>query len=75
MAHPADDKPDEIGRLIQAQRLAIGMSRADAATRAEISEEWWREIEEGYVSGRGPSVRVFERAANAVGLTLTLSRT
>jgi hypothetical protein len=51
------------------------MTRAEAAKLAEIDEDWWREIEDGYASGkgRGPSVRVLERAANAVGLTLTLS--
>jgi transcriptional regulator with XRE-family HTH domain len=76
VSHEADEKPLEIGRLIQRQREAIQMSRVEAAKLAEIDADWFREIEEGYASGkgRGPSVRVLERAANAVGLTLTLSR-
>jgi transcriptional regulator with XRE-family HTH domain len=75
MAHAANDKALEVGRLIREQRERIGMTPAEAAKLAEIDEDWWREIEDGYVAGKsqGPSVRVLERAANAVGLTITLS--
>jgi transcriptional regulator with XRE-family HTH domain len=74
MAHAADTKSKAIGKLLREQRKDCGMTIAAAASLAEVSEDWWRQIEAGYPSGRGPSVRVLERAANAVGLTVTLSK-
>lgn len=59
---------------VSARRSRCPETRLPSSLR--LMRTGFAEIEEGYASGkgRGPSVRVLERAANAVGLTLTLSR-
>ena len=73
MSHPADQRVLDLQRELGAIRAKQGLSARSVAEAAEIDAEWLEQFEEGYESGRSPTVRVTERVANALGMTLTLT--
>ena len=73
MAHPADEHVRELQRQSGEIRAHAGLPAWKVAEDAHIDAAWLEEFEQGYESGRSPTVRVMERVANALGKTLTLS--
>ncbi|WP_165243155.1 helix-turn-helix domain-containing protein [Corynebacterium lizhenjunii] len=63
------------GQLLQSHREQSGLSKAEAARRAGLSESWWRRLETGINIRKGEEVPVkaspeaLYRAARAVGLS------
>jgi transcriptional regulator with XRE-family HTH domain len=70
----ADAKPRDIGEAIRRQRVELGMSIPTAERAAGLEAGRWEHMETGDATskGRGPSIRVLERAANVLGLTIML---
>lgn len=64
----------ETGRLLQQAREDAGLSRAQAAENAGMSQSWWQKLEKGYTTKGGktvmahPRAETLSRAAEAVGL-------
>lgn len=42
-----------VGKKIQEKREKLGISKREAARRAGISEAWWRQLENGYITTGG----------------------
>lgn len=65
----------DAGRLLQDAREAAGLSRAEAAEKAGLSQSWWRKTEVGVTRTHGketdyrPTAATLSRAAQAVGIT------
>jgi hypothetical protein len=72
LAHPADNHVLELQRELGRIRAAHNLHATKVAADAEIDAAWLEDFEQGYESGRSPTVRVMERIANAVGKTLVL---
>ena len=69
------DIVSDVGRLLKEARIAAGLTLDDAASRADLSVEHLREVEDGFLKPkggerRGPSIRKVERIANVYGLTV-----
>ena len=73
MAHPADEHVGELQRQLGEIRARAGLPARKVAEDAHIDVAWLEEFEQGYESGRSPTVRVMERVANALGKTLALA--
>ncbi|WP_083314888.1 helix-turn-helix transcriptional regulator [Corynebacterium sp. HMSC065A05] len=64
----------DTGRILQRAREDAGLSRAQAAENAGMSESWWLKLEKGYTTRSGkialahPRAETLARAAEAVGL-------
>jgi transcriptional regulator with XRE-family HTH domain len=72
VGHPADDHVFELQRQLGEIRAKQGLHARKVAEDAHIDAAWLEEFEQGYDSGRSPTVRVMERVANALGKTLVL---
>jgi transcriptional regulator with XRE-family HTH domain len=69
----------EVGRVLQEERALRGLSLEEAASRANLSPDHLREVEEGYPKGQGgvahgATLAKLERVANVYGLRVGLVR-
>lgn len=72
-----EDRVSEIGRKLREAREACGLSLGEAASKADLSKEHLKEVEDGFPKpggGRrlGPTLLKLERVANVYGLRVDL---
>jgi HTH-type transcriptional regulator/antitoxin HipB len=68
MAHTSLRTPADIGALIKARRLALGLDQAGLANRADVSRLWINQVERGKP---GASLGLILRTLLALGIQLT----
>ncbi|NUR80741.1 MAG: helix-turn-helix transcriptional regulator [Dermatophilaceae bacterium] len=58
-----------LGPKLKAAREALGLTKREAARRADISEQLWRRLESGYYTVQGERVPLRGRDGQNVGVT------